>query len=135
MPRMTAVAARTAFVAVFLPAVCLVTLQAQDTRTAFTRTERFVGQLSLQRPSAQTVSVGIHQWIFRERQSIAALDMPARGTTVVQLRTGRLTTIINGERQSRTEGTFWTVPAGATMGVETGDDSAIIQTIVVASTR
>jgi hypothetical protein len=119
----------------FAAAVFLVTLQAQEARTPFTRTERFVGDISLQRPRPQTVSVGIHQWIVRERQLIAALEMPARGTTVVQLRTGRLTTIINGERQSRNEGAFWTVPAGAAMGIVTGDDSAIIQTIVVASAR
>lgn len=135
MSRIAATAARAALVALSLAALALVTLRAQDARAAFTRTERFVGDVALQRPRPQTVSVGIHQWIVRERQTIAALEMPMQGTTIIHLRGGRLTSIVNGQRQARDEGAFWTVPAGATLGIETGDDSAIIQTIVLAGAR
>ncbi|MBK9316847.1 MAG: hypothetical protein IPM55_21765 [Acidobacteria bacterium] len=50
---------------------------------------------------------------------------------LTQLRGGALTTIINGQRQGRREGEFWTLPSERLLGLETEDDSAIIQTIVI----
>jgi hypothetical protein len=77
----------------------------------------------------------MHQWIIRGRQKIAALELPMRGTMIVHLRGGSLTTVIDGRRQERAEGEFWTVPAGSTLGIETEDDSAIIQTVILSDER
>jgi quercetin dioxygenase-like cupin family protein len=105
---------------------------AQERLAPYARTERFAGTLTLRRPQSREVNLVIHQWIIRSRQKIAALDLPMKGVVVVQLRGGSLVTIIGGERRKRTEGEFWTVPPGTTMGIETEDDSAIVQTVVVA---
>lgn len=79
--------------------------------------------------SAMSFRFVIKNWIVDGGQEIE--DFPERGFLVVQLRGGELTTIINGERQHRQEDEFWTVPEGAVMGLETEDDSAIIQTVSI----
>jgi len=57
--------------------------------------------------------------------------LPTTGETLVELKAGDLTTVIGGQRRERTEGEFWTVPAGTRMVVETEDDAAIIETTAV----
>jgi len=64
-------------------------------------------------------------------QKLQSLGLRSNGITIMQLRAGELTTVINGKRQERHEGEFWTVPAGAQFSVETGDDTATIQTIEI----
>jgi quercetin dioxygenase-like cupin family protein len=93
--------------------------------------EVFAGIVSLQRPQVSKVNVAIHLWTIREGQRHDALELPGKGTLVVQLRAGTLTTIIGGRRQERKEGEFWTVPTGISMGVETGQDTAILQTVLI----
>jgi quercetin dioxygenase-like cupin family protein len=65
-------------------------------------------------------------------QKLESLGLRSNSLTIVQLRGGKLITVINGKRQERQEGEFWTVPAGATMSVETEDDTATIQTIEIS---
>lgn len=64
-------------------------------------------------------------------QKLQSLGLRSNGITIMQLRAGDLTTVINGKRQERHEGEFWTVPAGAQFSVETEDDTASIQTIEI----
>ena len=64
-------------------------------------------------------------------QKLQSLGLRANGITIMQLRAGDLTTIINGNRQERHEGEFWTVPAGAQFSIETEDDTASVQTIEI----
>lgn len=131
MPRTAEIAATVA-----LAVACLTAVGAQQAAPApFARTERFVGRLTLQRPQPHEVSASMHQWIVRGRQKIAALELPMRGTMIVHLRAGSLATLIDGRRQERAEGEFWIVPAGSTLGLETQDDSAIIQTIILSDER
>ncbi len=65
-------------------------------------------------------------------QKLDALALRSNGITIVQLRAGKLTTVIGGKRQQRHEGEFWTVPPGVKMSVETEDDTATIQTIEIS---
>lgn len=65
-------------------------------------------------------------------QKLEALALRSNGITIVQLRAGKLTTVIDGKRQERKEGEFWTVPPGVKMSVETEDDTATIQTIEIS---
>src|ERR1044072_7647054 len=44
-------------------------------------------------------------------QKLQSLGLKSNGITIMQLRAGELTTVINGKRQERHEGEFWTVPA------------------------
>ena len=64
-------------------------------------------------------------------QKLQSLGLRSNGITIMQLRAGDLNTVINGKRQERHEGEFWTVPAGAQFSVETEDDTATIQTIEI----
>ena len=130
---MSRIAETAAGVVMVIASVALV--RAQEAIAPFARTERFVGTLTLQKPQREDVRVGLYQWIVRGRQKIAALELPVQGTTIVQLRAGKLTTVIDGQRQQRREGEFWTVPAGAALGIETDDDSAIIQTLTLSERR
>ncbi len=94
--------------------------------------EQFIGKARLGGPLAQEVSIAIYRWSVGRRQKIAVLELPVKGTLIVQLRAGVVVTTINGKRQKRRADEFWTVPAGVTMGIETGNDTVILQTVVVS---
>lgn len=124
---------RTAFLiclVLLLPFSLALPQQAQAPRAE--KKELFSGVLSLVRPQASKVDVGVHLWVIRGGQRHDSLDTPPKATLVAQVRAGSLTTIINGRRQERREGEFWTLAPGVRMGVETGQDTAILQTVVVA---
>jgi quercetin dioxygenase-like cupin family protein len=97
--------------------------------------ERFDGTLRFRaqpgEARAPEAGVRVDNWIIDGRQKIDRFPLPAQGFVIVQLRGGTLTTTIDGKRERRREGAFWTVPPGATMAVETGDDSAVIQTVII----
>jgi hypothetical protein len=81
---------------------------------------------------AQPVRVDIRLWSLAGAQRIDTLDLPFRGLLVVELRAGRIATIIGGRRVERREGEIWSVPAGTTMQLETGDNMATLQTTLIA---
>lgn len=93
--------------------------------------ERFDGRVTLRMKDGRMrqLSVVIRNWIIDSRQQIPRF--PEEGFMIVQLRGGQLATVIDGKRQERREGEFWTVPVGSSMSVETGNDSATLQTMVV----
>lgn len=93
--------------------------------------EIFSGTLTLQRPQVSGVKVAVHLWTVQGGQKHAALEIPGKGMMVVQVRAGTLTTIIGGKRQERKEGEFMTVPSGVPIGVETGNDTAVLQTVLI----
>lgn len=80
---------------------------------------------------ADSVRVDIRLWSIAGGQRIAVLELPFQGLTVVELRGGRVTTIIDGRRVERRVGEIWSVPSGSTMQLETGDDMATLQTTVI----
>jgi quercetin dioxygenase-like cupin family protein len=75
------------------------------------------------------VTLGIRSWIIPNRQQIQ--KFPEQGLLVIHVRAGSLTTIIDSKRQVRGPDDSWTVPAGTAMGIETGDDSVILQVITL----
>jgi hypothetical protein len=77
------------------------------------------------------VKVVIQNWILDGGQKRATWPFKTKGLLIVQLRGGELTTIIDGKRQERKNDEFWTVLPDKQMGVETENDSAIIQTIMI----
>lgn len=94
--------------------------------------ERFDGRVQLRIQGDRiTVRVVIQNWGINGGQKIDELKIPIRGFLLVQLRGGELATIINQERRERREDEFWTVPTGVPLGLETEDDAASIQTIVI----
>jgi hypothetical protein len=93
--------------------------------------ERFDGTITLRTRDGQLrrLRVVIRNWIIDRGQVISR--MPESGFMIVQLRGGEVVTVIDGKRQERLEDEFWTVAAGSAMTVETGKESAILQTTVV----
>jgi quercetin dioxygenase-like cupin family protein len=101
--------------------------QPPESRVRFQGATRFRGP-----PEPDSVRVDIRLWSVGGGQRIARLELPFDGLLVVELRGGRLTTLIGGRRVARREGEIWTVPAGAVMGIETQSDMATFQTTLVA---
>jgi hypothetical protein len=64
-------------------------------------------------------------------QKLDDLGIAREGTAIVQLRGGELATIIRGERVKRREGEVWQVPKGEPMGVATGDDTAVLEVMII----
>lgn len=75
------------------------------------------------------VTLGIRSWIIPNRQQI--FKFPEQGLLVIHVRAGSLTTIIDSKRQMRGPDDSWTVPAGTPMGIETGEDSVILQVVTL----
>lgn len=87
--------------------------------------QRFDGVLALGAKRSSRVTVRI--WSLHKKEKIKLL--PESGLLLVELRAGeRCTTIIDGKRVEREEGDFWVVPAGTSMGVETGRFAVVLQT-------
>jgi len=94
--------------------------------------EGFAGETRVRTAQGVTgVRVDIRTWTLGGGLKLDELPLPAKGLMIVQLRGGHLTTVIDGKRQARQEGEFWTVPVGGRMGVETENDSANIQTVII----
>lgn len=93
--------------------------------------ERFDGTITLRAKDGQSreLHVVIRNWTIDRGQKIPRF--PEAGFMIVQLRGGQLTTVIDSQRQERREDEFWTVPVGSSMSVETGNDSATLQTMAV----
>lgn len=93
--------------------------------------ERFSGPVTVRAPdgSPRQVQVVVRNWIIDNRRRIA--QFPEEGFLIVELTGGELATVIDGQRRERKSGEFWTVPAGSTMAIETGNDSAALQTVAI----
>lgn len=76
--------------------------------------------------------VDIRVWSIAGHQRLAGLRLPFRGLTIVELRAGDLTTVIDGRRVERREGEIWSVPAGSAMQLQTDDDTAVVQTTLIS---
>lgn len=110
-----------------------VALNAQQSSAPSSYPVRHIGQYSSTvQAKGKQVRVAIDSWTIVNRQKIEALDLPLKGTTLVEVRTGSLLTTINGRQEKRRAGDFWIVPAGTKMALETENDTASIQTTVIA---
>lgn len=123
--------------ALLLVLLVLTPVQAQERPSTLRSQDRFDGatRVRVRDPRGQTqintVNVRIENWTIDGGQKVAALPLRSPGLMVVQMRGGQMTTVIAGKRQERREDDFWTVPAGVQMGIETRNDTATFQTIVV----
>jgi hypothetical protein len=91
--------------------------------------ERFRGSVRL---AGKDVRVAIDTWLLPNATTIENLALPLHGNTVMELRGGSLFTTIAGQRLKRSAGDFWTVPSTSPVRLETEDDSAALQSTVVA---
>jgi hypothetical protein len=81
--------------------------------------------------------IDVRLWSIPERQQLRSLQIegfdttPGKALVIYNLRAGELTTVINGKRIARRIGEFWTLRAGETQTLETGNDTAVVETILV----
>ena len=81
--------------------------------------------------------IDVRHWSIPERQRIGALEIAGFDTTagkaliIYNLRGGELTTLINGKRIARRVGEFWTLRPGERQTLETQNDTAVVETIVI----
>lgn len=94
---------------------------------ALERSERFAGTVEIGEPRRPVRAV-LTNWIVAND---AVFDrFPVSGLTLFEVRGGEVAIRVDGgeEREVR-EGEWWVVPAGSTLALETGDDSAVLQTL------
>ena len=89
-------------------------------------------RLPADRPGGKGRQVLLQQFSIEPRRRDIRLDLPVRGLLLIQLRAGALTTVIGSERQRRLEGEWWTVSPPSALGLETDDDTVVIDTILIA---
>ena len=78
------------------------------------------------------VVVRSQKWIIHDHRTIETLD-PANGKSlrIVQLAAGNAISMVGGNRVERSEGQWWTVREGESLGLQTGNDSAILWVISI----
>lgn len=116
------------------PAMVSLPVLTQELSTTELRREpvtRFDGIVTIKNAdgTSRDLTVTIQDWIVDGGLSIRRF--PVRGFAVVQLVAGPVVTNIKGQRTERQEEEFWTLPVGTAMSVETGNDSAVLQTVTV----
>jgi len=129
---------------------------APDSRGVVTSRDRYSGRVTLEdrQPAAgpptalttraRTVSPTIHYQVLSlapgTRAGVAAppaanlMALPLKeqgGFVIYELRAGKLTTVIDGQRQERREGEFWLVRPGQSIELEAADDAVVLQTIQI----
>jgi quercetin dioxygenase-like cupin family protein len=75
------------------------------------------------------VHVAIHDWLIQGKQKIE--KFPAQGQLLVQLHSGKITTVISGKEEKHLPGDFWVVPAGASMSVQVTSESAALHVVAL----
>jgi hypothetical protein len=100
-------------------------------RDSLTLREHCSGTLSYRTSAGvvKTVRVSLRQWVANGRAKVARF--PQAGFLVVQLSSGKVVTVINGEKRERKPDEFWTVPASAVMRVETGNEQAALEVLAI----
>ena len=106
--------------------------QAEGLRATETRV-RFEQALSIRttQAAAQPVRVSLRDWVVREHQRAS---LSATGMLVVHVRGGGgapVFTSVNGVRSARKDDEFFVVPPGATLLVETGNDTCVFTLLEV----
>jgi len=103
--------------------------QAEALRATETRV-RFEQSLSIRTPeAAQAVKVSLRDWVVRNRQKAT---LTAGGMMVLHLRAGApVYTTVGGVRTERKDEEFFVVQPGASLVVETGNDTCVFTVLEV----
>jgi len=95
------------------------------------RTDRFLGSVTLKNKAGKSVplKVSVRTWGITGGRE--AIHVPEQGFVIVQLHSGKLTTVIDGKAQERGEGEFWVVGPGTQMAVEVTSEAAVLQAMTL----
>ena len=92
--------------------------------------EGFVGNLEVMSKGApKSMAVDYRTWFVPEGTTLDDLASGAGGNLVVEVASGFLTAIIDGQKQPKQFGEFFVVPAGHTLQIVTTNRSAILHTL------
>jgi hypothetical protein len=91
--------------------------------------EVFVGNLKVMSKAPESVAVDYRTWFVPEGTRLDNLATGAGGNLVVEVASGFLTAIIDGQKQPKQFGEFFVVPAGHTLQIVTTNRSAILHTL------
>jgi hypothetical protein len=92
--------------------------------------EGFTGNLEvLSKGMPASVAVGYRTWFIPERTTLDDLTGGAGGNLVVEVASGMLTAVIDGQKQPKQFGEFFVVPAGHKLQIVTTNRSAILHTL------
>jgi quercetin dioxygenase-like cupin family protein len=105
----------------------------QQLPTGVQSESRFSGDVQLvakQKP--QSVPVTVRVWAMAPGSTIDDLRLGASGSLVVEVQSGELTAVIDGQRQERRLGQFFVIPANQPATVSTSSNrSAVLRTVMV----
>lgn len=95
------------------------------------RTDRFLGSVTLKNKAGKSVplKVSVRTWGITGGRE--AVPVPEQGFVIVQLHSGKLSTVIDGKAQEREEGEFWVVGPGTKMAVEVTSEAAVLQAMTL----
>lgn len=112
--------------------VLVPSLAASQSGTEVRTREDFAGSLSLRSTgSAQAVKLNYKTWFIREGKS---LDLASGGSNlIVEVASGAVTAIIDGQKHAKQFGEFFVVPAGHKLQIVTTNRSAILHTLELGS--
>jgi hypothetical protein len=75
------------------------------------------------------LKVSLRNWVLRNQQKTS---VTVAGMMVIHVRAGGpFFTVVNGQRVERKEDEFFAVAAGATLSVETGNDTVVLTVLEV----
>jgi quercetin dioxygenase-like cupin family protein len=95
------------------------------------RTDRFVGSVTMRNKAGKSVPMRVSVRTWGISGGREAIRLPEQGFVIIQLHSGKLTTIIDGKEQEREEGEFWVVTPGAQMSVEVKSEAAVLQAMTL----
>jgi hypothetical protein len=92
--------------------------------------EGFAGNLEvLSKGTPESVAVGYRTWFIPEGTTFDDLGGGAGGNLVVEVASGMLTAVIDGQKQPKQFGEFFVVPAGHKLQIVNTNRSAILHTL------
>jgi hypothetical protein len=104
----------------------------QAAPSGFQSQVRFAGHVTLvQEGKRQPIAVSERTWFIRPGATVDDLRAGGEGSLLIEIRTGALTTIIDGRKQARRLGEFFVVAVGQKLTIVTADRSAIVRTILM----
>jgi hypothetical protein len=113
---------------VSIMSITLIPLWATSQSTTGARTrEDFAGSVSVSnRGASQPLKLNYKTWFIREGKS---LDLGGSGSVIVEVASGAVTAIIDGQKHPKQFGEFFVVPAGHKLQLVTTTRSAILHTL------
>jgi hypothetical protein len=95
------------------------------------RDDRFAGTVAMKNKAGKSVPLQVSLRTWGIAGGREAIRLPEQGFVVIQLHSGKLTTVIDGIAQERAEGEFWVVRQGTQMTVEVTSEAAVLQAMTL----